>query len=164
MERVLQKGYLCFSVFSSETVSFLRPFLLLLANTRRLRWLGLLALGAIVRFGTEIGLNAGIPGFAAFRLPLFAFAFGLLLAGCWANRRVPGFGLILAGTFANLVPVMLNGGAMPIWAPALTAAGFTQADVHSAFHTLIFDAPGPAFLLRGWTSASSTGSGPCDPG
>ena len=32
---------------------------------------------------------------------------------------------------------------MPIWAPALTAAGFTQADVHSAFHTIIYDAPGP---------------------
>ena len=121
----------------------------LLANTRRLRWLGLLALGAIVRFGTEIALNAGVPGISAIRLPLFALAFGLLLAGCWTNRRVPGFGLILSGTAANLVPVMLNGGAMPIWAPALTAAGFTTADVHSAFHTVIFDAPGSAFLLRG---------------
>jgi DHA3 family macrolide efflux protein-like MFS transporter len=119
------------------------------ANSRRLRWLGLLALGAIVRFGTEIALNAGVSGAAEIRLPLFAFAFALLLAGCWANRSVVGFGLILAGTFANLVPILLNGGSMPIWAPALTAAGFTQADVHSAFHTIIYDAPGPAFLLRG---------------
>ena len=86
---------------------------------------------------------------AELRLPLFAFAFALLLAGCWVNRSVVGFGLILAGTFANLVPILLNGGSMPIWAPALTAAGFTQADVHSAFHTIIYDAPGPAFLLRG---------------
>ena len=86
----------------------------LLTNTRRLRWLGLLALGAIVRFGTEIALNAGVPGVAEVRLPLFTFAFGLLLAGCWANRRVAGFGLVLVGTLANLVPVMLNGGAMPI--------------------------------------------------
>ena len=62
---------------------------------------------------------------------------------------MPGFGLVLVGTLANLVPVMLNGGSMPIWAPALTAAGFTPADVHSAFHTIIFDAPGPAFLLHG---------------
>ena len=121
----------------------------LLANGRRLRWLGLLALGAIVRFGTEIALNAGVPGVAELRLPLFTFAFGLLLAGCWANRRVAGFGLILVGTLANLVPVMLNGGAMPIWAPALTAAGFTEADVHSVFHTIIRDAPGSTFLLRG---------------
>ena len=121
----------------------------LLANTRRLRWLGLLALGAIVRFGTEIALNLGVPGVSALRLPLFGLAFGLLLVGCWTNRRVPGFGLILAGTAANLLPVMLNGGAMPIWEPALTAAGFTTADVHSAFHTIIFDAPGSAFLLRG---------------
>lgn len=136
-------------------VGFLAGFLLggsisnFVANSRRLRWLGLLALGAIVRFGTEIALNAGVPGAAEVRLPLFAFAFTLLLAGCWANRSVVGFGLILAGTFANLVPILLNGGSMPIWAPALTAAGFTQADVHSAFHTIIFDAPGPAFLLRG---------------
>ena len=121
----------------------------LLSNTRRLRWLGLLALGAIVRFGTEIALNAGVPGVSSVRLPLFAFAFGLLLAGCWANRRIPGFGLLLVGTLSNLIPVLLNGGSMPIWAPALTAAGFTQADVHSAFHTIIFDAPGSAFLLRG---------------
>ena len=136
-------------------LGFLAGFLLggsisnFIANSRRLRWLGLLALGAIVRFGTEIALNAGVPGVADVRLPLFTFAFGLLLAGCWANRSVVGFGLILAGTFANLVPILLNGGSMPIWAPALTAAGFTQADVHSAFHTIIYDAPGPAFLLRG---------------
>ena len=136
-------------------VGFLAGFLLggnisnFIANSRRLRWLGLLALGAIVRFGTEIALNGGVPGVADVRLPLFAFAFALLLAGCWANRSVVGFGLILAGTFANLVPILLNGGSMPIWAPALTAAGFTQADVHSAFHTIIYDAPGPAFLLRG---------------
>lgn len=136
-------------------VGFLAGFLLggsisnFVANSRRLRWLGLLALGAIVRFGTEIALNAGVPGAAEVRLPLFAFAFALLLAGCWANRSVVGFGLILAGTFANLVPILLNGGSMPIWAPALTAAGFTTADVHSAFHTIIYDAPGPAFLLRG---------------
>ena len=121
----------------------------LLANTRRLRWLGLLALGAIVRFGTEIALNAGVPGVDVLRLPLFGLSFGLLLAGAWANRGVPGFGLVIAGTAANLIPVMLNGGAMPIWAPALAAAGFTEADVHSAFHTIIRDAPGPAFLLKG---------------
>jgi MFS family permease len=137
------------------TVGLIAGFLLggrlsdLVANTRRLRWLGLLAIGAIVRFGTEIALNAGVPGVSALRLPLFGLAFGLLLAGCWANRRVSGFGLALAGTAANLIPVMLNGGQMPIWAPALTAAGFSEADVHSAFHTIIRDAPGPAFLLKG---------------
>ena len=136
-------------------VGFLAGFLLggsisnFVTNSRRLRWLGLLALGAIVRFGTEIALNAGVPGSWPMRLPLFAFAFALLLAGCWGNRSVVGFGLLLAGTFANLIPILLNSGSMPIWAPALTAAGFTQADVHSAFHTIIYDTPGPGFLLRG---------------
>ena len=109
----------------------------LLANTRRLRWLGLLALGAIVRFGTEAALNAGIGIADALRLPLFVFAFLLLLVGCWANRREPGFIIAFVGIAANLVPIVVNGGYMPIWEPSLVAAGFTPADVHSQFHTIL---------------------------
>ena len=86
----------------------------LIENTRRLRWLAALILGAIVRFGTEIALNAGVPAADALRLPLFTTAFGLLLLGCWANRREPGFSLAFVGIAANLVPVLVNGGFMPI--------------------------------------------------
>ncbi len=109
----------------------------LLANTRRLRWLALLALGAIVRFGTEAALNAGIGIADTLRLPLFVFAFSLLLVGCWANRREPGFIIAFVGIAANLVPIVVNGGYMPIWEPSLVAAGFTPADVHSQFHTIL---------------------------
>ncbi|HYX12382.1 MAG TPA: MFS transporter, partial [Candidatus Acidoferrum sp.] len=115
----------------------------LLENTRRLRWLPILVTGASVRFGTEIALNAGVPIASQLRLPLFVFAFGLLLVGCWANRREPGFVVAFVGIAANVVPVIVNGGYMPIWTPSLVAAGFTAADVHSQFHMLLpsgFDA------------------------
>ena len=121
----------------------------LITNTRRLRWLAVLVLGAIVRFGTEAALNAGVGPVEALRLPLFAFAFGLLLAGCWANRREPGFVIAFVGIAANLVPIILNGGFMPIWSPSLTAAGFTPADVHSAFHTIIGADLDASFLIHG---------------
>ena len=120
----------------------------LIGNTRRLRWLAVLVLGAIVRFGTEAALNAGIGPIETLRLPLFALAFGLLMAGCWANRREPGFIIAFVGVAANLVPIVLNGGFMPIWSPSLAAAGFTPADVHSAFHTIVGADLDASFLLR----------------
>ena len=120
----------------------------LLANTRRLRWLALLALGAIVRFGTEAALNAGVGIADTLRLPLFVFAFGLLLAGCWANRREPGFIIAFVGIASNLVPIVVNGGYMPIWLPSLIAAGFTPADVQSQFHTILGPALDLNFLLH----------------
>jgi DHA3 family macrolide efflux protein-like MFS transporter len=120
----------------------------LVDNTRRLRWLAILVLGAIVRFGTEIALNAGVPAAEAFRLPLFAGAFGLLLLGCWANRREAGFSLAFVGIASNLVPVLVNGGFMPIWMPSLLAAGFTRADVTSHFHTILPATVNTDFLLR----------------
>jgi len=120
----------------------------LLANTRRLRWLALLALGAIVRFGTEAALNANVGIVDTLRLPLFVFAFALLLAGCWANRREPGFVIAFVGIASNLVPIIVNGGYMPIWEPSLIAAGFTPADVHSQFHVILPATLDISFLLH----------------
>ena len=40
----------------------------LVENTKRLRWLAILILGAIVRFGTEIALNLRLPAADALRL------------------------------------------------------------------------------------------------
>jgi MFS transporter, DHA3 family, macrolide efflux protein len=120
----------------------------LVENTKRLRWLAILILGAIVRFGTEIALNLRLPAADALRLPLFGIAFGLLLVGCWANRREPGFSLTFVGIASNLVPVLVNGGFMPIWLPSLIAAGFTPADVTSHFHTILPAGLNAEFLLR----------------
>lgn len=120
----------------------------LIANTRRLRWLSILVLGAIVRFGTEAALNSGLASAQTLRLPLFTLAFCLLLVGCWANRREPGFVVAFVGIGMNLVPIILNSGYMPIWQPSLTAAGFTAADVHSQFHTILASPLDASFLLR----------------
>ena len=120
----------------------------LFANTRRLRLLSVLVLGAIVRFGTELALNNGIALAESIRLPLFAVAFSLLLVGCWANRHEPGFSLAFVGIASNLVPVLLNGGYMPIWTPSLLAAGFTPADVQTHFHTILPPGLDASFILR----------------
>src|SRR5206468_1836163 len=52
------------------------------------------------------------------------------------------------GIAANLVPVIVNGGYMPIWTTSLLAAGFTPADVHSQFHTLLPVGFNATFLLH----------------
>jgi MFS family permease len=117
-------------------------------NTRRLRWLALLFIGTIVRFGEEAALEAHLPLAEALRLPLFVLGFVLLLAGLWANRREPGLVVAFVGIFSNLIPIIVNGGYMPIWGPSLAAAGFTPADVQSPFHTILAAALDNTFLAH----------------
>ena len=113
----------------------------------QLRWVGVLFAAVIIRFGTEILLNAGVEIVDVLRVPLLATGFGLLLAGLWVNRSYPGLGLAFVGILLNAIVIVVNGGYMPIWASALTAAGFTEADVTSALHIVL---PGTAsdFLLH----------------
>jgi hypothetical protein len=47
----------------------------------RLRWIALLFLAVLVRFVTEAGLSAGNELGQAYRLPLFAFSFWMLIVG-----------------------------------------------------------------------------------
>src|SRR5262245_20348785 len=100
----------------------------------RLRWIWALSLAVILRFLTEAALSAGIDAVEARRVPLFAAAFGILLAGLWANRSFPGLSMAFVGILTNAVVILVNGGYMPIWEPSLEMAGFTPADVHSAIH------------------------------
>ena len=58
--------------------------------TVRLRWITILLFAVILRFATEFLLIRGNPVVETFRLPLFAVAFGLLLAALWVNRIQPG--------------------------------------------------------------------------
>lgn len=101
----------------------------------RLTWL--LFVAVIVRFGTEALLNAGVDIIDTLRLPLFTVGFAMLLTALWANRSYPGMGLAFVGTLLNAIVIVVNGGYMPIWEPALTAAGFTIADVTSALHIVV---------------------------
>lgn len=115
--------------------------------TVQLRWVAVLFAAVIVRFGTEFMLNAGVGVVDGLRVPLFALAFGLLLAGLWVNRSYPGLSLAFIGILLNAVVIMVNGGYMPIWQSALDAAGFSDADIHSAIHVVLPGTPAD-FLLR----------------
>jgi MFS family permease len=114
----------------------------------RLRFLPLLFLAVIVRFGTETALAAGLDIAEILRVPLFVAAYGLLLVGLWANRSLPGLSLAFVGILSNAVAIVANGGYMPIWEPSLNAAGFTRDDVRSVFHVVLDPAIDASFLLR----------------
>ena len=103
----------------------------------RLRWTWLLVAAVVVRFATEAALDAQIDVVEAFRLPLLASAFGVLLVTLWVNRSYPGLSLAFLGVLSNALVIVANGGYMPIWEPALGAAGLTEADVNRAFHIVV---------------------------
>src|SRR5690242_8841129 len=114
----------------------------------RLRRLGLLVVALALRVATEFLLNAGVGIVDTLRVPLFAISFGLLLAALWVNRGYPGFSLAFVGTASNAIVILVNGGYMPIWEPALNAAGMTAADVQSAIHYVLPPPLDANFLLH----------------
>jgi MFS family permease len=114
----------------------------------RLRRLDLLVGALALRIATEFLLNAGIGIVDTLRVPLFAISFGLLLAALWVNRGYPGFSLAFIGTASNAIVILVNGGYMPIWEPALNAAGMATADVQSAIHYVLPPPLDANFLLH----------------
>src|SRR5262245_17057242 len=113
----------------------------------QLRWVGVLLIAVILRFATEFLLARGVAIVDTLRLPLFAIAFGMLLAGLWVNRTHPGLRLAFVGILLNTIAILANGGRMPIWEPSLTAAGFTTADL-TPFHVLLTGPLSLDFLLH----------------
>ena len=115
----------------------------------RLRWTIILVVALALRVGAgvsrEIGISAEIPvGWA------FIAAYGLIFVWLWQNWRVPGLQIAAVGIGANMLAILLNGGQMPIWAAAYSAAGFTEAAIaNDPFH----------FLLRSDTIAEFVASG-----
>ena len=102
-----------------------------------LRWARLLVAALVLRFGTELALNAHIGIVEMLRLPLLVGAFVFLLAGLWSNRTYPGLSLAFLGTLSNAIAIIVNNGYMPIWDVSLTAAGLTAADVNRSFHQVV---------------------------
>lgn len=103
----------------------------------RLRYLALLFLAVILRFGTEILLDSGVlPPDTIVRLPLFALAYGLLLFTLWHNRGYPGLALAFVGIASNALVIIANGGWMPVWIPALEASGL-PSHVESPLHVIL---------------------------
>lgn len=115
----------------------------------QLRWAAVIFIAVIVRFGTEIALDQGLPFAESLRVPLFALAFAMLAAGLWQNRQYPGLALAMIGVIVNGATIVWNGGRMPVWEPSLVAAGLGPADVNPAVQILLpGDTPVAEFLLR----------------
>jgi len=114
----------------------------------RLRWVPLLVVALILRFGTELLLTNGNDVADALRVPLLTTSFVLLLVALWINRSYPGLSLAFVGILFNAVVIVVNGGYMPIWEPSLIAAGFTTADVSTTIHTVLPATLDASFLLH----------------
>src|SRR5512140_586408 len=118
----------------------------------RLRLVLALFLGLILRYAVQLAIESGNDPAQAFRLPLFTVGFALLLWALWANRSHPGIPLAFVGILLNATAMVINGGYMPVWTPAIAAAGLPLNDVASAFHVLVNPTAGGAlpadFLIR----------------
>jgi MFS family permease len=112
-----------------------------------LRWVALIFLALIYRFGTQLLIANGSDLADALRLPLYATAFVLLLAGLWPNRNHPGITAVMVGVAANGLALVVNGGYMPVWGASLAAAGMGTADLSVGFHVLLPAQPNLQFFL-----------------
>jgi MFS transporter, DHA3 family, macrolide efflux protein len=100
----------------------------------RLRWMGLVFVALALRLGTQFAISNGVELADTFRLPLYAAAFGLLVGGLWLNRSHAGLLAVAIGLASNAIAIIINGGWMPVWQPALEAAGITLGDPHLSFY------------------------------
>ena len=56
---------------------------------------------------------------------LYVLTFVVVLAGIWANRRLPGMWVVGAGVFLNFLVIAANGGSMPVDRDLAVRAGST---------------------------------------
>jgi MFS family permease len=115
----------------------------------RLRWLWILGLALAVRFAATLlrlgDIGPDLPLGAA-----FVASYGLIFVWLWGNWRVPGLQIAAVGIGLNTLAVVLNGGQMPIWTAAFTAAGFTpDALAHDPFHFLLSAGSVADFVRQG---------------
>jgi MFS family permease len=114
----------------------------------RLRWLPILLIAAVGRFGLDAALaSGGVPD--GLRLWLVVVVYILLTAMLVVNRSLPGLTAAALGTAANGFAIAINGGWMPVWKPSLSAAGFDSNVIHSSFHTLLSGPVDSAFFAHG---------------
>jgi MFS transporter, DHA3 family, macrolide efflux protein len=115
----------------------------------RLRF-GILIVAAIVlRFGTQSLLAAGVDVVDQLRVPLLGLAFGLLVVTLWLNRSQPGMLIAMVGVALNALAILLNGGWMPVYLPALAVAGIEPSELSPTFHVALPETLDLEFLLRG---------------
>ncbi|HYI07291.1 MAG TPA: MFS transporter, partial [Reyranella sp.] len=114
----------------------------------RLRWVGLIFLALALRIGTQVAIANGVDIVEQLRLPLYGAAFGLLVAGLWANREHPGLLAVAVGAAANGIAIVVNGGWMPVWPPALELVGMGIGDINTGFHVLLPTELNAQFFLQ----------------
>ena len=114
----------------------------------RLRWVALIVLALALRIGTQTAIANGVELADQLRLPLYTGAFSILAAALWLNRRLPGLLAVFVGIVANGLAIVVNGGWMPVWPPALAAAGLPATELNVAFHRLLPMEFGPDFFLH----------------
>jgi DHA3 family macrolide efflux protein-like MFS transporter len=100
----------------------------------RLRWAALLFAALALRVGTQLAISNDVDLAQTLRLPLYGTSFALLALAAWFNRDHPGMLAVAVGLAANGLAIIVNGGWMPVWQPALDAVGITLGDPHLSFH------------------------------
>lgn len=114
----------------------------------QLRFGALILGGLVLRVATQWGLDQSLEIVETMRVLLFAASFGLLVVALWLNRSQPGLLLAMVGIGANGFAVMVNGGYMPVWMPAVEMSGLSAQDLSATFHVLLPDELTVEFLLR----------------
>ncbi len=115
----------------------------------KLRYGALILLALLLRFATQGLIERGVDVVDQLRVPLFTLSFGLLVAALWLNRSQPGLLLAMVGVGANGLAILLNGGFMPVFVPAVEMAGLTATDLSPTFHVALPEELGLEFLLAG---------------
>ncbi len=115
----------------------------------RLRYGVLIVAALLLRIATQWLIDQGVDIVDQLRLPLFALSFGMLVVALWLNRAQPGLLLAMVGVGANGIAIVLNGGYMPVYLPAVELAGLSAADLSPTFHVLLPTQLGLDFLLAG---------------
>ena len=115
----------------------------------QLRYGLLILLALLLRVATQALLDRDVEIVDQLRVPLFAASFLLLVVTLWLNRSQPGLLLAMVGIAANGLAIMLNGGYMPVYEPAIAFAGLTQADLSPTFHVVLPSVLNLEFILQG---------------
>ncbi len=115
----------------------------------RLRFGALIVAGLLLRMVTQWLIDQGVDVIEQLRLPLFALSFGLVVVALWLNRSQPGLLLAMVGVAANGLAIVLNGGYMPVYLPAVELVGLSVDDLSATFNTPLPTDIGWEFLLAG---------------
>jgi MFS family permease len=116
----------------------------------RLRWFWLLGAALALRVAAQVAGDGGLEISQEATSAAFLTGYLLIFAWLWANWRVPGLQIAAVGIGANALALVVNGGRMPVWEGAYTAAGFAPGQLEGdPFHYLLTASSAAEFLRSG---------------